>query len=70
MSPDRHPPTGHSDGPGPGPTASVVAFQPATRRFRREARMDETARGEILLFTGVRYERLSEAPSPRLRLRS
>ncbi|BAU89573.1 hypothetical protein MPPM_0968 [Methylorubrum populi] len=52
-----------------GATAAVVPFIPdATRRFRREA--DDAPRGQILLFTGVRYERMPEAetaPVPRRR---
>ncbi|MFD1301849.1 hypothetical protein [Methylobacterium marchantiae] len=57
----------------PRPSASVVAFrQPAARRFRRDAEDDGALRGEILLFTGVRYERMPEpaAPAPRQRRRS
>ena len=50
-------------------TASVVPFVPVTtRRFRREA--DDAPLGQILLFTGVRYERMPEAealPVPRRR---
>lgn len=52
-----------------GATGSVVPFAPATtRRFRREA--EEAPRGQILLFMGVRYERMPEAealPVPRRR---
>ncbi|CAO4175082.1 Transposase [Methylorubrum populi] len=46
---------------------SVIPFVAgAGRRFRREA--DEAPRGQILLFTGVRYERLPEAaPVPQRR---
>ena len=51
------------------PTGSVVPFAPAmARRFRREA--DDAPRGQILLFTGVRYERMPDAetlPVPRRR---
>jgi hypothetical protein len=47
----------------------VVPFVPVTtRRFRREA--DDAPLGQILLFTGVRYERMPEAealPVPRRR---
>ncbi|MEH3117998.1 MAG: hypothetical protein PGN25_10500 [Methylorubrum populi] len=43
-----------------GPAGSVVPFVTgAPRRFRRGA--DDAPRGRILLFTGVRYERLPEA---------
>ncbi len=52
-----------------GATGSVIPFSAATtRRFRREA--DDASRGQILLFTGVRYERMPEAdalPAPRRR---
>ena len=55
MNLDRSPDTG---GP-PRPTATVVTFPAAgRRRFRRT---DDTApdpRGAILLFTGIRYERM------------
>lgn len=72
MNFDRSPNTG-----GPErPTATVVTF-PGTgaRRFRR---FDEAPRGTILLFTGIRYERMPETtapvgpetPAPRLRRRS
>lgn len=51
------------------PTGSVVPFAPVmTRRFRRER--DDAPRGQILLFTGVRYERMPDAealPVPRRR---
>ncbi|GAA0252835.1 hypothetical protein LNAOJCKE_2892 [Methylorubrum aminovorans] len=57
---------GHRDR---GATDSVVPFVPTTnRRFRREA--DDAPRGQILLFTGVRYERMPEVevlPVPRRR---
>ncbi len=40
------------------PTATVVALpRAAPRRFKRE---DDSARGQILLFTGIRYERIAE----------
>ncbi|MBD8907238.1 hypothetical protein MZTS_11020 [Methylorubrum zatmanii] len=49
------------------PTGCVIPFVAGTgRRFRREA--DDAPRGQILLFTGVRYERLPEAaPVPQRR---
>lgn len=41
----------------------VVPFRTApARRLRREA--DDGPRGQILLFTGVRYERLPDADAP------
>jgi hypothetical protein len=44
---------------GPTATAAVIAFPGAeARRTRRIPRSDEQ-RGEILLFLGVRYERLA-----------
>ena len=40
---------------------NVVAFSAASpRRFRREASASDGPLGQILLFTGVRYERMSE----------
>lgn len=43
------------------PTAQVVPFvRTGARRSRREAIAPER-RGQILLFTGVRYERMPEA---------
>jgi hypothetical protein len=46
------------------PSAGVIiAFpEPALRPVRAALREDEP-RGEILLFTGVRYERLDSGPS-------
>lgn len=39
---------------------SVIPFVAGgARRFRRDE--DETGRGQVLLFTGVRYERLPDA---------
>lgn len=55
------------------PTASVVPFrQSAVRRFRREDESADGMAGEILLFTGVRYERMPDPalPAPRQRRRS
>lgn len=55
------------------PTASVVAFrQIAVRRFRREDEGAGGRTGDILLFTGVRYERMTEPamPAPRQRRHS
>lgn len=43
--------------------AAVVPFPAGTtRRLRRED--DDAPRGQILLFTGVRYERLPDADAP------
>lgn len=43
--------------------AAVVPFPKApARRIRRED--DDAPRGQILLFTGVRYERLPDADAP------
>lgn len=45
------------------PSAAVVPFpKAAPRRLRRED--DDAPRGQILLFTGVRYERLPDADAP------
>ncbi|KQP28621.1 hypothetical protein ASF27_07095 [Methylobacterium sp. Leaf102] len=61
------------------PTATVVTFpRDGRRRFRRSADAAQDPRGAILLFTGIRYERMTEAstpigpetPAPRLRRRS
>lgn len=41
-------------------TTTVVAFRPVPRRTVRE-RVEETERGTLLLFTGVRYERMTDA---------
>ncbi|MCJ2029012.1 hypothetical protein MKK50_06265 [Methylobacterium sp. J-043] len=71
-TPSSPSPSAHAAKPGHRQsvaTGSVVPFAPATtRRFRREA--DDTPRGQILLFMGVRYERMPEAealPVPRRR---
>jgi hypothetical protein len=37
--------------------AQVIAFPPLGARSARPAPPDDTERGRILLFTGVRYER-------------
>lgn len=43
------------------PQGNVVAFSAASpRRFRREASASDGPLGQILLFTGVRYERMAE----------
>ena len=80
MNLDRSPDTG-----GPTrPTATVVTFPAAgRRRFRRADEAAPDPRGAILLFTGIRYERMVEADladpetpaepdkrAPRLRRRS
>ena len=45
--------------------AEVIPFpRPAPRRFRRETAECGDGLGRILLFTGVRYERMPE-PAPR-----
>lgn len=53
------------------PTATVVTFpQGRAPRFRRAAE-DASPEGRILLFTGIRYERMEPAErAPRLRRRS
>ncbi|MDB5644935.1 hypothetical protein [Methylobacterium sp.] len=70
MSPDRSLQLGGIERLPDRPTNTVVTFPTAGRRFRRQ---DEQApRGAILLFTGVRYERMPEPDiaAPRLRRRS
>lgn len=65
--------TGGVAHPSERPTATVVTFpQGHARRFRRPAEDEVGAHGAILLFTGIRYERMAEpdAPAPRLRRRS
>lgn len=43
------------------PLGNVVAFSAAgPRRFRREASAADGPLGQILLFTGVRYERMPD----------
>lgn len=47
--------------------AEVIPFaRNAARRFRREAQDADGPLGQILLFTGVRYERMPEAAEPPL----
>ncbi|MDR7035571.1 MULTISPECIES: hypothetical protein [Methylobacterium] len=57
--------------PQPAPRAgNVLAFPSAEARPARREAVPSEARGEILLFLGVRYERLPEpevAPVPRRR---
>jgi hypothetical protein len=45
-----------------GPAAVVPFPKAPTRRIRRED--GDAPRGQILLFTGVRYERLPDADAP------
>ena len=40
--------------------SKVIAFPPLGTRENRVSRNDDTERGTILLFTGVRYERFDE----------
>ena len=48
----------------PSAGGEVVAFRPGVVRVRPDSGDDATVeRGRILLFTGVRYERLAE-PAP------
>lgn len=55
----RTAPVGALHGPAQAAHAIVIPFPgPEARRGRRIPRSDET-RGEILLFLGVRYERLA-----------
>lgn len=57
-TPDASP----ASAPAPRATGTVVAFPPASaRRFRREALQPGEPRGEVLLFTGIRYEHLTDA---------
>lgn len=68
MNPDRSPQTRCAERPSDRPTATVVTLPAAGRRFRR---LDADApRGAILLFTGIRYERMPDAAPLRLRRRS
>jgi hypothetical protein len=61
MNPDR---SAFGAGGSPSterPAGAVVAFPgPGPRRFRRGDVASDEARGEILLFTGVRYERMPD----------
>jgi hypothetical protein len=48
------------------PTHNVITFPPAEARPPRRVLAGEAPRGEILLFMGVRYERVAEpSPEPR-----
>ena len=47
----------------------IVAFPDPSARPRRSALSADEPRGEILLFTGVRYERLEPSPGPSRPLR-
>ena len=54
---------------GDRPQAAVIPFsRTAPRRFRRDTPEADAPRGRILLFMGVRYERMpetqAEAPVP------
>lgn len=74
MNPDRSV-LGSVSGPTSEHSGSaVVAFPgPGPRRFRRSDPSTEEIRGEILLFTGVRYERMPDpvtAPTSLRRRRS
>lgn len=53
------------------PSAMVIAMpQAAARRFRRDTAHDAEPLGQILLFTGVRYERMPDIqPEPAIRQR-
>lgn len=45
------------------PQATVIPFSSdGIRRFRRDETATDAPLGQILLFTGVRYERMPEAP--------
>lgn len=44
--------------------AVIIAFPDPSSRPARSAPGPEEPRGEILLFTGVRYERLDPNPGP------
>ena len=72
MNTHRLPDTGGADRRPERPTATVVTFPAPARRFRRADADADAPRGAILLFTGIRYERMPEpeAPAPRLRRRS
>lgn len=73
MNRDRSPLTRGVAHASERPTATVVTLpQSAARRFRRPSDEDAATRGAILLFTGIRYERMAEpdASAPRLRRRS
>ncbi len=45
------------------PTGTLIPFPDSSARPQRPALSADDPRGEILLFTGIRYERLAE-PSP------
>jgi hypothetical protein len=42
--------------------AEVIAFPPVSARAKRAVAREDGERGRILLFTGVRYERLRDEP--------
>lgn len=43
------------------PASKVIAFRPSPSGFRRENHDGDAERGRILLFTGIRYQRMDEA---------
>ena len=45
--------------------ATVLAFRPDAPRRRPERPEGDAGRGVVLLFTGIRYERIHDAPDDR-----
>jgi hypothetical protein len=46
------------------PSAEIIAFDWTSARMARTSLREHEPRGEILLFTGVRYERLEPGRGP------